>query len=259
MDGAAGREPGGHRVEPGDGVGPRLVDALVAVVVVDRVGHQEHRGVAVVDDGEVGGQAERQLRRRASPRAAGSPGAPSGARRPSRGRRRARRSAAGAPAAAGWRARRGSRATATSGSPSVGTPAGGVPIQSRRAVLLREHGGGAGTDDGVARPDAPVVGGLQQEGARRVTGELAVDPDRRLGVGEELADHRARPAGLRASARKVASSGQVAPVSRSGAGPAAGSAEGAALTGSLRCWWRGVGRRSRCGRRCGRRRRSGRR
>ena len=47
------REVGLHGVEAGDGVGVRLVDAGVEVVVVDRVGDQQDGAVPVVQDGEV--------------------------------------------------------------------------------------------------------------------------------------------------------------------------------------------------------------
>ena len=58
------------------------------------------------------------------------------------------------------------------------------------AVLLGQRRRAAGPDDRVARPHAAVLGGLEQEGAGRVLGELAVDADRRLGVGEHAAYDR---------------------------------------------------------------------
>ena len=51
----------GNAVEPCDGVGPRLVDALVGAVVVHRVGDEQEGAVAVVEHGQVGGQAHREL------------------------------------------------------------------------------------------------------------------------------------------------------------------------------------------------------
>ena len=54
-------------------------------------------------------------------------------------------------------------------------------------VLLGECRGGADADERVTRPGATVLGGLQQEGARPVLGELAIEADRSLTVGEELA------------------------------------------------------------------------
>ena len=54
-------EPRGHRLDPGDGVGVRLVDALVAVVEVDRVGDQPDLAVVVVEHRQVGDQQEHQL------------------------------------------------------------------------------------------------------------------------------------------------------------------------------------------------------
>ena len=55
-DGAGWPRSVGHRVEPGHRVGVRLVDALVGVVPVDRVGDQQDRAVVVVEHREVGGQ-----------------------------------------------------------------------------------------------------------------------------------------------------------------------------------------------------------
>src|SRR5690606_18598638 len=45
-------------------------------------------------------------------------------------------------------------------------------------------------DEREARPDAALLGGFEQERPRCARGELAVQADRRLTVGEQLADHR---------------------------------------------------------------------
>ena len=44
-------------------------------------------------------------------------------------------------------------------------------------------------DEGIARPDAALFGGFEEEAAGFALGELAVDAHRRLAVGEEFADH----------------------------------------------------------------------
>ena len=62
------------------GVGPGLVDALVGVVVVDRVGDEQDRAVGVVEDREVGGEQHAPARAARSS-GAGRAAAPSGARR----------------------------------------------------------------------------------------------------------------------------------------------------------------------------------
>ena len=58
---AAGGELAGHPVQPRDGVGIRLLDPLVGVVVVDRGRHEDDRAVAVVEDGDIAGEHHRQL------------------------------------------------------------------------------------------------------------------------------------------------------------------------------------------------------
>lgn len=54
-------------------------------------------------------------------------------------------------------------------------------------VSLGEGRGAVRPDDGIARPDSPVLRRLEQEGARLALGQLAVDPKRRLPVGEQAA------------------------------------------------------------------------
>ena len=63
----------------------------------------------------------------------------------------------------------------------------------RLAVALGEGGAARGADDRPARPDPAVLGRLEEEGARPVAGELAVDADRRLGVTHEAAHDRDDP------------------------------------------------------------------
>ena len=170
------------------------VDPLVGRVVVDRVGHQQQRPVAVVQDGQVGGQHHRQLGQvqlvrcavgHLLPAAYGVVGDradhAAGQRRQPGQVRRSRRAATVSR-------------SASTGLPVVGTPTGGSPIQctspsrSVRVARLR------GADDRVARPHAAVLGRLQQEGAGLVLGQLAVDPDRGLGVGQQPAHDRDHPA-----------------------------------------------------------------
>ena len=55
------------------------------------------------------------------------------------------------------------------------------------AVALGEGGGAADADEGVAGPGAAVLRGLQQEGAGALGGELAVEPDGGVAVGEQPA------------------------------------------------------------------------
>ena len=54
-------------------------------------------------------------------------------------------------------------------------------------VLLGQRRPAGGAHDGVARPDPAVLGGLEEEGARPVPGQLAVDPDGGLGIRHEAA------------------------------------------------------------------------
>ena len=97
---------------------------------------EQHAGLVVVDDREVGGESmvssgSPQVVGRVRPAAARS-----GGPRRSRGSRPARRSAAAGRAARrpapGRAAPARSRASTSSGSPSVGAPGGGVPVQTAR-------------------------------------------------------------------------------------------------------------------------------
>ena len=56
-------------------------------------------------------------------------------------------------------------------------------------ATLREHAERARADERPARPDAALFRRLEQEGARSRCGDLAVDADGRLAVGEELPQH----------------------------------------------------------------------
>ena len=60
-DGVGSASCARHRLEPGDGVGVGLVDALVGGVEVDRVGDQPDLAVVVVEHRQVGGEQEGQL------------------------------------------------------------------------------------------------------------------------------------------------------------------------------------------------------
>jgi hypothetical protein len=57
------------------------------------------------------------------------------------------------------------------------------------AVALGEGGGAVHADETPPRPGPAVLGRLEQEGARAAGGELAVDADGGLGVGEEAPGH----------------------------------------------------------------------
>jgi hypothetical protein len=58
------------------------------------------------------------------------------------------------------------------------------------SVARGERGRGADADERVAGPGPAVLRGLQQEGAGALGGELAVERDRGVAVGEELAGDR---------------------------------------------------------------------
>ena len=166
------------------------LDPLVGGVVVDGVGDQQQRPVGVVEDGEVGGQHHRQLGQVQLVRRAVRQPSPSGGRRRRSRRRPCPRSAAAARAGARCASAATVSRRASTGSPLVGTPTGGSPIQwawpSRSVSVARLRG----ADDRVARPHPAVLGRLQQERAGLVLGQLAVDPDGGLGVGQEPAHDR---------------------------------------------------------------------
>ena len=128
--GAVGRfgELSGHPVEAVDGVGPRPLDALVGGVVVDRVGDEEQGPVGVVEDGEIGREEHPDLRE--VQLVAAGVGDPFPTAHRVVGDRADHAADEGREAVD---ARRGQRLEgafrASVGSPSVGTPTGGDPIQ----------------------------------------------------------------------------------------------------------------------------------
>ncbi len=191
--GGAG-EVGGHRVEPGDGVRVRLVDAGLEVVVVDRVGDQQDAAVPVVEDGEVRGEEHGQLGQVERSRA-GAAGVladllqaaddvvaevahhAAGEGRQSRALDEVARGVQRLESGA-----QGGERVAVRGD------ADGRGAQPMRLTVANGQGSGAAdADEGVARPRAAVLRGLQQEGARPLGGQLAVETHRRVAVGEEAA------------------------------------------------------------------------
>ncbi len=238
-------QAGLHRVQAAHGVRVGLVHAGVQVVVVDGVGDQQHRAVGVVEHREVGGQQHGQLGElevvrvevgqllqpaddvvaEVADQAAGQRGqavvlVARGVQRLQGGAQHLQRVAGGGDAD-----RRGAE------------PAG-------LAVLAGgERGGAAHADEGVARP-AALLGGLQQEGAGPLLGEAAVEADRGEAVREEPAGDRDDPGvdGELAEGFEIHAGRHLL--------------EFFGLTGIRRAGARR--RRSRCGRRCGRPRRSGR-
>jgi hypothetical protein len=187
------REVGLHGVEPGHRVRPRLVDPLVGRVVVDRVGDEQDRAVLVVEHREVGGEQHRQLgQARSSLASSGSRS--SGAPRRTRGSRPCRRSAAAGRATARCAAARWCRAAPPAGRPEVGHADRGRPVHTAVAVTLGERRRRPHADEGVPRPDAAVLGRLEQEGARPAPREALVEPHRGLAVGEQPTRHGDHPA-----------------------------------------------------------------
>ena len=82
-------------------------------------------------------------------------------------------------------------------------PTGGVPVQHRLAVALGEHRRRPDADERPPRPDPAVLGRLEQERAGPVLRQLAVEPDRRLAVGEQPPGDRHHPAGLGQRAERL--------------------------------------------------------
>ena len=104
----------------------------------------------------------------------------------------------------------------------------------RDTVALGERRRAAHADEGVARPHAAVLGGLEQVRAGPLVGQGAVQRDRRLAVGEQRPGDRDDPTVARERAERLE-------VGRDGSGGHSSSP-----------------RRSTCGRRCGRPHRPGR-
>ena len=202
----------GHRVEPGDGVGVRLVDPFVGAVEVDRVGDQPHLAVVVVEHGEIGGQQEGQLGHlQVVDVAVGQPldppdgvvaeeaDQPGGERRQPVGPRGVQQ--------AQRLADRGQRVAAG------GQPGRGVPGPDGLAVALGQHGRGPHADEGVARPDA-LLGRLQQIGAGAVLARACGRARRGLGVGQQPPVHRDHPAVARPAAELLQRRGDLGRSSR---------------------------------------------
>jgi hypothetical protein len=173
-------ERGGHRVEAADRVGVGLGGAG------EGVGDQQHGGVVVVQHGQVGHQRHRQLgHAQVVHGGLGQPLQPPDdvvaqvADQPAGQRGQPGRAGGAQPA--GQRPDGGQRV----GRQVVGEPGQRVAQPQRGAVPLGEHPGAGDADEAVPRPLLALLGGLQQHGARPVAGELAVDADRGLGVGQQ--------------------------------------------------------------------------
>ena len=167
---------------------PRLVDALVGVVDVHGVGDEQHRAVGMVQDREVGREEEAELGHAqligiavgdALPPADGVVGQiadhASGEGWQALG-------AVGAQELDGGAQRRQRIALARD------VERGGAP-PGHGAVAFGEKCAAAYADEGEARVRAPMLGRLQEEGARSLLGELAVEAHRSLAIGEQAADH----------------------------------------------------------------------
>ena len=199
---------GGHPVEAGDGVVVGGVDALVGAVPVDRVGDQRDRALVVVDRGQVGGQQHDQLgqgqvvdrgRVVADALHAAHHVVAHVADHPAGQRRQPRQLLAAQLLDDG--AQRGQRVAL--GGQAHGDLTG--PVQP--SVDGGERRGTAGPDERPSRPRPAVLRRLQQERAGSRSGELAVDPDGRLVVGEEPAGHRDDPVPRRELAELLAGRG----------------------------------------------------
>ncbi|MPM76535.1 hypothetical protein SDC9_123533 [bioreactor metagenome] len=187
-------EPPGHLPHPGHRVGVRLIDALVGGVVVDGVGDQPQLAGAMVHHGQVGRQHHHQLRDVQVVDAAVGEHleaahdvvaevadetvderrqalGPLGAQHPQRLAQHVERRAVG---------RQADR---------------GLARPHRTTVAFGEGGAAADADDRPAG-EHPVLGGLEQEGVRLVTGQGGVQPDGGLGVGQHLGPHRDHPGGV---------------------------------------------------------------
>ncbi len=204
--------------------------------MVDRVGDQQDRAVPVVEHGEVRGEQHGQLGQfevvppvLADLLQAAYDVVPEVADHASGERRQAAREVARGVQGLDGGAQRVERVAVH------GYADGRRTEPVRPAVAGGEGGGAAHADEGVPGPGAPVLGGLQEEGAGALGGELAVEADRGVAVREQPA----------ADGDDTAVDGQLA--------------EGLDVhgVGGLTARARAGGRRSRsrCGRRCGTRRR----
>lgn len=179
-------EVGLHGVEAGDRVRVGLVDARVEVVVVDRVGDQLDRAVPVVHDGEVAGEQHGQLGELQIVPLAGADllqaahDVVAEVADHAAGERGQALSVRGVQGLDGG-AQGGQRVPVDGDADGRGAEPVGLP------VALGQGGLAADADEGVPGPGAAVLGGFQEEGAGALGGQLAVERDRRVAVGEELA------------------------------------------------------------------------
>ena len=194
----SGQQPG-HLLDPGGGVGVRLVHPFVGVVVVDGVGHQPHLAAVMIDDHQVRRQHEGQFGNVEVVRVAiGQPFHPADrvvAQITDQPRGEGRQILVPRRVQQPERVPNGLQRIAT-GRQELGPPAGPGGL----AVHLGQHCGGPDADEGVARPHT-LLRRLQQVAAGTVARQLLVEPDRGLPVDQEPPIQRddptlaARPAG----------------------------------------------------------------
>ena len=186
--GTALRQVGGHRVEPGDGVVVRRStrrrrSALAMSSTVPSVWSSTARSVTsiIASSGMPRSSAlvSRQPLQPADDVVAEVADQPAGQRRQARGARRPR-SRRARVADGGQRV----------GRQVVGEPGHGVAQPLGDAVPLGQHAGAADAHEAVPRPPLALLGRLEQHRARPVAGELAVDADGGLAVGQQPAGHR---------------------------------------------------------------------
>ena len=178
---------GGHRVQPGDRVVVGGVPVRRRDVDREDVRDQQDRAVVVVQHGQVGGEHHRELRHA---QVVGR-----GAGQPLEAAHRVVADVADQPAGERREVRQTGRLEPLDRLPQrlqrvLGVVRGAVAGPHRATVALGEHGLGPHPDEGVARPRAAVLGGLEQERARAVARERAVEADRGEPVGEQPAGHR---------------------------------------------------------------------
>ena len=154
---------------PAQGVGDEQ-DGAVGVVEDGQVGHQRHRQLG---HAEVVGARLGQPLQPADDVVAQVADQPTGQRGQAGGPRR--------PEPAGQRPDGGQRVVRQ----VVGEAGHRVAEPLRDAVPLGEDAGAADPDEAVPRPALALLGRLQQHGAGPVAGQLAVDADGGLAVGEQ--------------------------------------------------------------------------
>jgi hypothetical protein len=175
----------GHGVDPGDGVGVRLVHPLVGRIEVDRVRDQPHLAVVVVEHRQVGGEQKRQFRDLEVSRVGVGQSFHSTdcviaeiADQAGRERRET---------VDRWRMQdaecvgQGGEGVATGGQTDRG-----VAQPARIPVRFGQGGCRTYPDEGVTRPHA-LLRGLEQVRARGVGRQFGIEADRGLGVGKEAA------------------------------------------------------------------------